>query len=372
MHKRILKGLGIFSEEFDREGFIFGTNSDFWKYAELAVPEDKADIFEVFPELVGQEEDISAVFSTDAGSLKIPAIHRENTFFDLYIFSPLPGTSNAIIVLQDISKNIEHQRIVLQRRNELTFLNREIYLKNTELTEARKTLDRIMEEVRGKTHELSYEVHKKNRELHETRLWFINTLARAAEFREHETGGHLYRIGRSSVLIGQKMGLSTHECEILFYASLLHDVGKIGIPDSILIKPAPLTMYEWDVMRTHTTIGGNLLSRHKHQLFEAARDVALCHHEHWDGTGYPAGLSGHEIPLVARICAVADVYDALVSKRIYKPGWTSIDAVKIVVNGSGSQFDPKVVNAFLNVLPEIQKLETHDSEELEELEPEFV
>lgn len=371
MDKIILKGLNIYSECLSPEKKFVGANADFWNYLNLSYSA-KDDVYDVFPELVGRETEINALFTQKDGLFKIPTIRWENCFFDLIVFSPKEGSVNATVVIQDISFNIEQQRAILQKRNELVFLNREIQLRNAELSEARKTLDSIMQQARNKEHELSIEVRKQNKELQNTRLWFISTLARAAEFREQETGGHLYRIGRSCVLIGKKLGLSSTECETLFYASLLHDVGKIGIPDSILIKPGPLDEQEWEIMQTHTTIGANLLSRHDHPLFEAARDVAASHHERWDGKGYPSRLAGHDIPLCARICAVADVYDALVSDRVYKRAWSSEEALKVISTGSGGHFDPTVVKAFFDVLPAIKQLERYSEEDIDELEPEFI
>ncbi len=367
----IMRALGIFREGVSRDCMITNRNIEFWNFLGLPLPLEPPALYDVFPELVGREHDLDCLLHSIGGIVRIPAVRREQCFFNLSVLSPPIGFEDGILILQDISDNLEHHHAVLQKRNELVFLNRQIELRNAELADAGKKLDEIMNLLRNKSNMLSVEVLKQTREMHDSRLWFINTLARAAEFREQETGGHLFRIGRSCVLIGKRLGLNPGQCEILFYACLLHDVGKIGIPDSILLKPGKLDQDEWVVMRRHTTIGAALLSRNKHALFDAAREVAAAHHECWDGTGYPERLSGYDIPLMARICAVADVYDALVSDRVYKKAWSSDDAVRNIVAGSGSRFDPSVVSAFLAVLPEVRKLADHSDEEIDELEPEF-
>ena len=149
-------------------------------------------------------------------------------------------------------------------------------------------------------------------------------------------------------------------------------MGKIGIPDSILLKRGPLSGSDWEMMKKHTQIGAELLSNNSSELFLAAREVALHHHEHWDGLGYPDGLRAKEIPLRARICAVADVFDALISERVYKKAWSVDQAVDEIRSQQGKHFDPEIVQAFLDVLPDILNLRNHSGEECEMLEPEFL
>lgn len=367
----IMRALGMYRETVSRDCMITGKNFEFWNFLGERAPETTFDLFDVFPELVGRETEISCLLSSVGGVLRLPAVRHGEVCFNLSVLSPPVGFECGLIILQDISNDLVHHHAVLQKRNELVFLNRQIELRNAELAEAGQKLDRIMNMLRDESHALNLEVLRQTRELHDSRLCAINTLAQAAEFREQETGGHLYRIGRSCVLIGKKLGMERSALETLFYACLLHDVGKIGIPDSILLKPGSLDEDEWDIMRRHTSIGAALLSKNRHKLFDAARDVALSHHEKWDGTGYPEGISGYSIPLMARICAVADVYDALVSERIYKKAWLPDDAVRTIIRESGTRFDPAVVSAFIAVYPEIHQLEKHSDEEIDELEPEF-
>ena len=190
----------------------------------------------------------------------------------------------------------------------------------------------------------------------QAKLDLVNRLALAAEYKDDLQGGHNFRIGKSSEIIAHHLGLPKDQCELLGHAAVLHDIGKIGIPDSILAKPGPLTPEERRIMEKHVLYGAHLLSGSDHPLLMMARSVALYHHEKWDGTGYPYALTGEEIPLEGRIVAVCDVFDALTSQRPYKQAWTPEKACGLVVGFSGRQFDPRVVKAFLAGLPEILQL----------------
>ena len=190
----------------------------------------------------------------------------------------------------------------------------------------------------------------------QAKLDLVNRLALAAEYKDDLQGGHNYRIGKSSEIIARHLGLPLNQCELLAHAAVLHDIGKIGIPDSILSKPGPLSPEERRIMEKHVLYGAHLLSGSEHELLMMARSVSLYHHERWDGTGYPYALSGAEIPLEGRIVAVCDVFDALTSVRPYKDAWPSDRALGFIVGSSGVHFDPVVVNAFLNGYPEILQL----------------
>jgi CHASE2 domain-containing sensor protein len=193
------------------------------------------------------------------------------------------------------------------------------------------------------------------RQLQASQLELIQRLAQAVETRDVETGEHVRRIGRISRLLALELGWSPADAERLCHASAMHDIGKIGIPDSILLKPGALDEEEWTVIRAHTTVGAEILAGSENPLVQMAQDIARCHHERWDGSGYPAGLSGEEIPLAARICAVADVYDALCSKRSYKEAWSVERVLAEIERESGSHFDPHVVAAFLRLAPGLQE-----------------
>jgi hemerythrin-like metal-binding protein len=192
-------------------------------------------------------------------------------------------------------------------------------------------------------------------ELEDARTDAIRRLGTASEYRDNETGMHIMRMTHYATSIAKALGLSVEERELLAICAPMHDVGKIGISDTILLKPGRLTPEEFEVMKTHTEIGESLLDG-SDELISAARDIAAYHHERWDGQGYPKGLKGNEIPILARICAIADVFDALTSTRPYKSPWPFDEAIAYVRNASGSTFDPAVVAAFERALPEIKRI----------------
>lgn len=192
-------------------------------------------------------------------------------------------------------------------------------------------------------------------ELQEARTDAIQRLGRASEYRDNETGMHVMRMTHIAGAIAKAMELPEAVRETLLIAAPMHDVGKIGIEDAILLKPGRLTPDEFAVMKKHTEIGGNLLMGGD-DLLIAAHEIALTHHESWDGSGYPNGLKGDEIPLYGRICSVADVFDALTSPRPYKEAWSIDQAITWINEQSGQKFDPKVVAAFHRALPEIQRI----------------
>jgi two-component system, response regulator RpfG len=175
-------------------------------------------------------------------------------------------------------------------------------------------------------------------------------LARAGEFRNGEMGAHLDRIGKTSRAIAARLKLSVSQCDIIEVAAPMHDIGKIGIPDSILLKPGPLTSEERKQMETHTLIGFDMLKNSNSPYLQCGADIALAHHEKYDGSGYPHGIGGEEIPLAARIVAVADVYDALRTRRPYKDHWTAEETLEYLETQKGTHFDPRCVDALLEEL----------------------
>lgn len=196
-------------------------------------------------------------------------------------------------------------------------------------------------------------VQERTAELNDTRLEILHRLGSAGECRDNETGLHVVRVCSYSRIIARAAGLPESETELLYNAAALHDTGKIGIPDSILYKPGKLNDDEWKIIRSHCEIGYKIIGAHKNALLEAAATIALTHHEHWDGGGYPQGLMGNDIPLFGRIVAVADVFDALTSERPYKKAWSMEEAIREITRCSGRQFDPRIVEALLRKLPEL-------------------
>lgn len=189
--------------------------------------------------------------------------------------------------------------------------------------------------------------------LRETRLQVIHRLGRAAEYKDNETGLHVIRMSHYAKEIALAAGMGTNDADELLNAAPMHDIGKIGIPDFILQKPGKLTPDEWEIMKTHTSIGATIIGEDNSNLLKIAHAIALNHHEKWDGSGYPNGLSGEAIPIEARIVAIADVFDALTSVRPYKTAWSIEAATRYIQEESGRHFDPDLVIAFITALPEI-------------------
>jgi CHASE2 domain-containing sensor protein len=201
--------------------------------------------------------------------------------------------------------------------------------------------------------ELEEAVRERTAELRRTQLEVIHRLAHATESRDQETGMHLERISRMCERVGLAMGMTATEAETLRNASLLHDVGKIGVPDAVLLRPGALSDEDRALMRRHTTVGAEIVSGSSSPVMKMAEDIALTHHERWDGNGYPQGLAGEAIPLPGRICAVCDVFDALLSARPYKEPWPYEEALDELRRERGRHFDPAVVEAFLSIVHDL-------------------
>jgi putative two-component system response regulator len=195
--------------------------------------------------------------------------------------------------------------------------------------------------------ERTVELTRRTVELEGARVEILERLARAAEFRDDETGLHTQRVGRMAALLAEGLGIAPAEVEVIRRAAPLHDIGKIGIPDAVLLKGGRLSLDEFEVMKTHTLIGADILAGSSVPLLATGREIALTHHEHWDGSGYPAGLAGDAIPLSGRAVAVADVFDALTHPRPYKAAWTPESALAEIEREAGRQFDPEIVRAFI-------------------------
>ena len=193
-------------------------------------------------------------------------------------------------------------------------------------------------------------------ELRETRLQIVQRLGRAAEYKDNETGMHVIRMSHFSQLLALAAGCSPAWAEDLLNAAPMHDVGKIGIPDAVLRKPGPLDADEWATMRRHPEIGAEIIGEYPSGVLQLAREIALAHHEKWDGSGYPRGLAGEAIPLSARIVAIADVFDALTTRRPYKEPWPEQDALDHIAAQAGKHFDPALVALFAPLLPQLLEI----------------
>ena len=193
-------------------------------------------------------------------------------------------------------------------------------------------------------------------ELRETRLQIVQRLGRAAEYKDNETGLHVIRMSHFAQLLALAAGCSPAWAEDLLNAAPMHDVGKIGIPDAVLRKPGPLDADEWATMRRHPEIGAEIIGEHPSGVLQLAREIALAHHEKWDGSGYPRGLAGEAIPLSARIVAIADVFDALTTRRPYKEPWPVQEAMNHIAAQAGKHFDPALVALFAPLLPQLLEI----------------
>jgi two-component system response regulator RpfG len=238
-----------------------------------------------------------------------------------------------------LTKPVDARECLARCRNLLTLRRQQLVLEDK-----RRLLEHMVEDA--------------TREVREREKETLLRLARAGEFRDEETGNHLIRMSRYSRLIAGAIGLDQDEAETVELAAPLHDIGKIGIPDQILLKPGKLEALEWDVMRRHAVIGHEILKGSASKYVRMGALIALGHHERYDGSGYPNGLVGDHIPLSARIVAVADVYDALTSVRPYKKAWTSEQAYEYVASQAGKHFDPRMVEAFRNMKTQVLEVQS--------------
>jgi putative two-component system response regulator len=246
------------------------------------------------------------------------------------------ASSQSIRYARDFSRLYKETKA---QKNELDSANRQLKKYATDL---RKTIS-ILKSVNNELQEAYYDT--------------IQRLVRAVEYKDGFTGQHVVRMSRYSSLIAEKLGLQDREVLNIFYAAPMHDVGKIGIPDAIISSPNKLTEDEFSIMKRHTIIGAEILAGAKSQILIIARQIALTHHEKWDGSGYPFGVAGDKIPLAGRIVALADTFDALTSKRSYKDAFPSHYAVDVIVKEKGRHFNPEIADIFLDNFDEITKIQ---------------
>ena len=210
---------------------------------------------------------------------------------------------------------------------------------------------------------LDSQVREKTRVINETRIQIIRRLGRAAEYKDNETGMHVMRMSYYSQKLALAAGMSEQDAELVLNASPMHDIGKIGVADKILLKPGKLDREESDIIQQHPQIGADIIGEHDSILLKTAREIALTHHEKYNGKGYPQGLKGKDIPLMGRITAITDVFDALTSERPYKKSWTVDDALNLIKEEAGEHFDPELVEKFLEIISDILKLKDKYAEQ---------
>ncbi len=260
--------------------------------------------------------------------------------------------SEAYEALGDTAAALKHHREYHQLERWLFNFEAERRTKHLKMNFELERARNETEAIRKANELLEHKVSERTQELEEARLEIVTRLALAAEYRDDTTGQHTQRVGTLAARIAQHLGMGADEVELLRLAARLHDVGKIGVSDVLMLKPGKLTPEEFERIKLHTTIGAQILGGGQSPLLQLAEVVALTHHERWDGRGYPAALGGDAIPLPGRIVAVADVFDALISHRPYKAPWTTTQARAEIERGAGTQFDPAVVAAFLEVVGE--------------------
>jgi len=219
-----------------------------------------------------------------------------------------------------------------------------------------KTQIALMEARRQLEHHneiLEQTVLERTKELRETQHEIVHRLGLAAEYRDPDTGDHIQRMSHYAAMIARAHGWDEEQASLLQLASPMHDIGKLGIPDRILLKPAKLDAEEWEIMRNHTVIGGLILKEGKSKILKIAQEIAVSHHEKWDGTGYPHNLSGEKISKWGRCAAIADVFDALTTRRPYKKPWSIEEAANAIYKDAGTHFDPSMVESFKKILPDV-------------------
>jgi putative two-component system response regulator len=254
-----------------------------------------------------------------------------------------PGHLPVLVLTGDDTSEAKRRALSLGARDFLAkpFDATEAMLRIRNLVETR----RLHQELEDSNLMLESKVAERTSELEQAQIEILERLGRAAEFRDDETGRHTQRVGTMAAELAAAMGIDAHRVEIIGRTAPLHDIGKIGIPDSILLKPGNLTPEETSVMRTHTRIGARILAGGRSELMVVAERIAMSHHECWDGSGYPQGFSGEAIPIEARIVAVADCIDALTHNRPYRSSWPLDAVITEVRRCSGTHFDPAVVSA---------------------------
>jgi len=262
----------------------------------------------------------------------------------------VPGSSYLpiVVITADISAETKQKALSMGAKDFVgkPFDGVEIQLRIRNLLEARS----LYLQLQRQNEALEQRVRERTHQLEQAQVEILERLALAAEFRDDATHDHTHRVGELSARLARKLGLPEPIVGLIRRAAPLHDLGKIALPDQVLLKYEGLTPDEFDLVKSHTRIGARILSGSHHPLLQLAEQIALTHHEHWDGSGYSPGLAGEQIPLVSRIVAVADVFDALTNERPYKEAWSIPEALEEIERQSGRQFDPRVVEALVGLM----------------------
>ena len=323
---------------------------EFTPYTEETVEAKHSYRVRYYP-LLGLNGMVEAVLGVVMDTDKFTAANHQTVLFVLSLCAAL--VVGALIISVSATSAIMkplHELVIVGkkvRRGELSVFNGT--MNHDEIGELAQSFNHMVDDLRNAFDDLE----KANKDVRRAHLDTILRLAIAAEFKDVSTAHHIRRISEYSALIARFYGLSKEEVELIKYAAPMHDIGKIGIPDDILLKGTKLTSQEYERMKKHTVFGSKIFCEAETPLLQAAEVISLTHHERYDGTGYPQGLRGEAIHIFGRIVAVADVFDALTSERVYKPAYSLQQALDIIQQENGKHFDPKVVDAFLAALDDI-------------------
>ncbi len=359
------------SLDFDLDDLVMTTAlADIHDAKILIVDDNRSNV--ALLEAILEEEEYERVFST-TDPFQVEPLFQEHQFDLILLDIRMPGMSGievlqrlatlvrddylpVIVLTAQTDQETRQQALAAGAKDFITkpFDDWEVLLriKNTLQTRLYFTRQALRADL------MEREVLIRTKELRETQFEIVQRLGVAGELRDNETGAHVQRMSRTCALLAEKRGLGKAYAELLLNASVMHDIGKIGIPDSILLKAGKLSDAEWQVMKEHPKIGGRIIGDHQTNLITIARETALYHHEKWDGTGYPFGIAGNNIPVAARIAAISDVFDALTTERPYKKAWSVDDAMGELKRNAGKHFEPIMVELFQENLPEIIEIIT--------------
>ncbi|MDV7340546.1 response regulator [Terasakiella sp. A23] len=351
------------------------------KESKILVVDDNPSNVLLLEALLQQEDYENVASTTDPTQVK--GLHQENEYDLILLDIQMPRLNGFEVMeqLKEIHDEADYLPVLVltaqtdmeTRLRSLDLGARDFVTKPFQHAEVLQRIHNSLEirhlykQQKDYSHTLEEKVNEATAELRKSQLDIIRCLGRAGEYRDNETGEHVIRMSKSCQVLARAAGISERQAELILYASPMHDVGKIGIPDHILLKPGKLTPDEWEIMQTHAQLGAEILADNESEMVQLARTIAISHHEKWDGSGYPKGLKGEDIPIEGRIAAICDVFDALTSWRPYKKAWTIDEAINFLKENAGSHFDPNLVPLFIECLPKILDIRAEHQDQIEDV-----